>query len=675
MLTIHPKRGFLNTEFTVCETDSYNIEFKISLLKPFNEKNISTLDKIPTLFEIGKDKPMKLKFDKAGVYKLEYSADDENHTQEFIVEDAVKLGGSSFKHSFVFEGTPWCFVVMRDRTYFFNRETEEQYVEAVSPDKIEYVNRGYVILSNNGESDNSIYSLLQRQSVLNFEKYAFKNEHIVIIDRTGSDDDSYSYLEIIVLNGPGPENLKIDYDKYFIDKDNGFLYILFHDEVLQYSLDTLDQIQTLKPDGNVVCFIAGGYAIIRKGEDVPRQLQVYSLNNQTIAFTIRQPKPILGVLGNDFIDPDDDKAKIYARFTENKDISEYIDIKMTFTYISDIFCTKGYLYYRVSQTIYSMNNYGKVKYEYIDTLWNGSNENIATLGSDYTVYRYGERFFIKSGQLNYCIEGNLLDTLPSEYVLHPSVYGCVICRKYGDGKEGLYHEGNGCFTESKPSKYDWSEFKKHGIIKDLLSCDLIYLSNNSLNVKKYRQGTSLFHDNRGNLKYGNDILVHGDIRLIDKDITTPDKWDSVSEDCNYMIGISGAHIYLYSNTGDSRISYIQHEILTEIFDSSSYGRVLLSDDGENILYQDNKGNLVLLNPLTGASDNFENTHFITHVNGNRPIFKIDNSHRRARLFDPISNAEINQDYITNYTFVSPDNRFYASTKVSDYTRFFNKITK
>ena len=37
---------------------------------------------------------------------------------------------------------------MHDRTYFHNRNTGYEYMEAISPDKIEYVSPSMVIMSN-----------------------------------------------------------------------------------------------------------------------------------------------------------------------------------------------------------------------------------------------------------------------------------------------------------------------------------------------------------------------------------------------------------------------------------------------------------------------------------------------------------------------------------------------
>ena len=676
MLTIHPQRGFLNTEFMVQESDSFDkdIKFKITLFQPFETNKIPFENRLPTHYQIDKGGFKNIKFNQAGVYLLEYEdTEDGEQSQEFIVEDAIKLGGSTFKQAYVFENTPWCFVVMKDRTYFYNRETQVQYVESFSPDKIEYVNRNHVIFSNNGESDNTVFSLIKKCPVRNYEECTFKNEHIIIIDCASEDIDenSCSYLDLTILNDENPVSIKIDYDKYKIDQNKNLLYISINDIITIYNLDTINIIDTWKPKGNVICFIEGGYVVVKEDKNVPYCLNVYGIDTQSIQFIIRQPKPIISILDNNFIESEN----VYEAFKQNEDIAQFVVAKMTLTSISDVVISQGYLYYIVSQDIYSMDISGKVEYDYSYSLWNEENENIAPIEDGYKIYKYSDKAFIANEEETILIDGDQINTVSFKF--HPSLHGYALSMRNSNGYESLMLEASsGDYYCYKKDKYDWSEFYKYGIITTS-NGGIFYISGNNWIKKVYSttSGLSIFQDGDGHIKYGKYLLAHGNVRLVDKIITFPEKWNSVSENCNFVIGIIGSRIYLYTNVTESRISYKRQEILSDIFDSSSYGRVLLSADGENILYQDKDKNIVLLNPSTGETEHFENTHFITHVNGNRPIFKVEDSHRRARLIDPISNAEINQDYIVNYTFVSPEGRFYASTKLSDYTKFYNKLTK
>lgn len=120
--------------------------------------------------------------------------------------------------------------------------------------------------------------------------------------------------------------------------------------------------------------------------------------------------------------------------------------------------------------------------------------------------------------------------------------------------------------------------------------------------------------------------------------------------------------------------FINVPILESLFDTSTYGNVLMSDDGENIVYQ--KGDdLILMNTGTQEEQYFPNTSFISQINGYRPLFKVDGSHRRPRVIDPMTRQYINQDYITNYRFVSPDGKLYADSALSKYIKHLDRINK
>ncbi len=91
--------------------------------------------------------------------------DDESSSIEIEVKDAIKFGGSKHKNSYVFDETPWCFIVMKDRTYFYNRENGEEYVENISPDQISYINKDIVLLSNDNHNEKTLYSLPEQVSI------------------------------------------------------------------------------------------------------------------------------------------------------------------------------------------------------------------------------------------------------------------------------------------------------------------------------------------------------------------------------------------------------------------------------------------------------------------------------------------------------------------------------
>lgn len=83
-----------------------------------------------------------LKYEFQKVFETRLSAGhhilkSENHEEEIVIEDAIKLGGSKIKGAFVFDDIPWIFVTTKDRLYITNLETHEEKVEYnITPDEI-----------------------------------------------------------------------------------------------------------------------------------------------------------------------------------------------------------------------------------------------------------------------------------------------------------------------------------------------------------------------------------------------------------------------------------------------------------------------------------------------------------------------------------------------------------
>ena len=98
----------------------------------------------------------------------------------------------------------------------------------------------------------------------------------------------------------------------------------------------------------------------------------------------------------------------------------------------------------------------------------------------------------------------------------------------------------------------------------------------------------------------------------------------------------------------------------------------MSDDGQNFIYQKDE-EMILKNSETDEEQHFPNLSFISQINGYRPLFKVDDSHRRPRIIDPLTKEYINQDYITNYGFISPDGKLYADSALSKYIKYHDKV--
>ena len=152
--TIHPYKGYLNTEFQLFSQCCEPISFVIS------SKNDATemIDGV-----LNPNEPFRIKMPQPGSYDVHFGDDS---TTEITVEDGYRFGGGQHKKNFIFDTCPWVFVVMHDRTYFHNRETNEEYVEVLSPDTIIEVSKDYVLFKNDGQKEETLYSLIEQKPII-----------------------------------------------------------------------------------------------------------------------------------------------------------------------------------------------------------------------------------------------------------------------------------------------------------------------------------------------------------------------------------------------------------------------------------------------------------------------------------------------------------------------------
>lgn len=154
-------------------------------------------------FKLLDDQTLQLQetFSFPGRYVIEFP-DDKDSAVEIEVKDAIKFGGSTHKNSYVFDETPWCFIVMKDRTYFYNRDSGEEYVESISPDKISYVNKDVVLLSNDKHKENTLYSLTEQAPIITFTDEILLQDNILIVKDDADNTTKlnvYRFTDIMIL--------------------------------------------------------------------------------------------------------------------------------------------------------------------------------------------------------------------------------------------------------------------------------------------------------------------------------------------------------------------------------------------------------------------------------------------------------------------------------------------
>jgi hypothetical protein len=115
----------------------------------------------------------------------------DEHEEEILIEDAIKLGGSRVKNAFVFDRNPWVFLTTKDRLYITNTDTHDEKVEhKITPDEImslpPYNGKLTEYFLFKTHDDFAIYNVLTGKIVLQFSNHIFSNGHLVIYKQKDS---------------------------------------------------------------------------------------------------------------------------------------------------------------------------------------------------------------------------------------------------------------------------------------------------------------------------------------------------------------------------------------------------------------------------------------------------------------------------------------------------------
>ena len=153
-IQVHPRRGYFNTDILISNHGDETVRLRDRL--DGDEFSIAAGESVRKRFFAGEHI-----LDGATVSGIPVC-------EVFTVEAALKFGGSRVKDSHVFDDTPWMLIVMMDRTYFFNADTGEEFVEfGICPDGVLCIG-GRALVFTTG-SDVSVMSLDRMDIVRSFQ--------------------------------------------------------------------------------------------------------------------------------------------------------------------------------------------------------------------------------------------------------------------------------------------------------------------------------------------------------------------------------------------------------------------------------------------------------------------------------------------------------------------------
>ena len=267
-IQVHPKKGFLNIDILVSNHGDDTVQL--------------TDNQSGNRFALAPGAHLLSKFSK-GEHVLEGATSNGMAISvKFTVEDALKFGGSTLKRYYIFDETPWMFIVMKDRTYFFNRETKEEFVEhSFSPDEIICMNDRALLLTNG--SDNSIFSLEEMDVVRSFHESetVFYNGYSCILEQKGK-------LILCDISRALSDNSfrEIDVDHYSVDKQKKVLFYTTGGKKLTIQRQALTPVEEGGPLGDsqaitipqpFVCFVQPSRVVMAES---PMKLLIMRLDKQ-----------------------------------------------------------------------------------------------------------------------------------------------------------------------------------------------------------------------------------------------------------------------------------------------------------------------------------------------------------------------------------------------------------
>lgn len=631
---VHPHKGYLNTNFhihingnrstfySVCSADDINVAIQRGFISP-NEPRI-----------------IKVPF--PGNYIVKFS---NGPSMPIIVEDGYKFGGGKFKHAFISDECPWIIIVMHDRTYFYNRESEESYIEPISPDKITEISKDYVLFENEGQSEQTIYSLQGQRPLLCISDILFFSKDVVLWEEKDNNKRILN-LRSFISN----QIIRQEFDHLTIDIGNNCVI---------YSHNNLIEAKELKYGfhrravscnfvGRVIGLMSPQTAICYESSGDEKFLYLYNIYSNKLISRISVEGQIAQINDTLFVD-------VWKRYKELKDDAPQSDeLKEDYVYINLYPCDWD-IFYTIKHTkLYKKNYCSKREGDWylrsachdfsikIDTPFN---KNV-TVGNTICLYNKYESFVCNK---KYQSDGYKIGQV--------FVKKGHVCLYDGSSLYSLNHSGY--WEYDRKCKINLEYYDEFGVIEDINT--KTYELENGKNIGCFNR---IMRINEPFFRTNNVYVFSRGRALKNSDTDIP---EYLSHSLKYGITVNEKGVFLYSLHKDK---YVERQILINIFDKSKFSNVLLSEDGDSLLYQDGKCS-VMLNLIDQSTEIFDNLSYVKHVNGIRPLFSKPSS-LQPKVINPITKQMINCEMLEQYKFVSPDGRLYADTQLYDYIECFRR---
>lgn len=642
MATVHPYKGFINTKFFLYAKGTEEVAYEVT---PINGKITSPIIKgsfYPTI-------PHELKLKNPGTYQLVFS---DGTVSEIIVEDGYKFGGSMHKKHYIFDETPWCLVIMNDRTYFYNRDTEESYMELVSPDTITVISENYLLFENNGHNERTIYSLVEERPILNISDIVTYNKETLVWKETLEDNtirlNIFSLVEKIIIKSISVKEFVADLE------DNSVIYATEGAVCKQkLTLPLLDE-QLLRIRGKFLTLVSPNLVISRDKFYSFERLYIFDTRDCNTISDIDIDSPIASI-----------NSKILIDVNERTDTIRSFDFSL-------IGCEEAFV-----KAIYLSINFYSTKWDIYYTIA----ERTCKKNKQKFITKYSYKLKSALTRKEYLLKNDIISNnvvVQDNCICLYNYYESIVCGKnfspiYSENTKVFIHNNNVVqqidgtlfvlydIEGWKPlckGNFSFQNFCDFGIITDtdkMLSFDL------------------LGHTYTGRVCVLFQPIKHiaiNDTAILPNGRISPNCQTSMSESGKFGLAVEdgGIFVLVYEQNNITR-----KRILSDIYDTSSYKSVLLSEDGSQILYR-NEEEAVVLDLNSNQLERFDNVSYIKDINGMLPHFSRRAGSLQPRLVDSITGQIISSQRMLNYQFVSPDGMLYADTEIHKYVETRNLIT-
>lgn len=256
-MTVYPKRGFLNTEFKLRsnEKDNFTIVYQ--------GKTVSNGIIMPG------ETVILPKFSLSGQYSIISTRTQER--QEISVEDALRLGSSELKKSYIFDNFPYLIFVMKDRIHIYDPiiGTYVYSENYLSPNDIRAINESELLFVTEHESGTTIsvfdieklsivaskeINCLVSQSIDGYRLFSISedNKYFNIINAETLDTIESFELE----NSTGSK-------KYMVNEETGLLIVFGKESIFSFDLNSDAKKALVKRDS--IGITENGFLITCKG--------------------------------------------------------------------------------------------------------------------------------------------------------------------------------------------------------------------------------------------------------------------------------------------------------------------------------------------------------------------------------------------------------------------------